>query len=566
MKKKMLLLGALAILSTAALGASATITELDSWVSGLHNVTVKQAQGSYEKTSSMIESAKKLGVEVIRDTPTGPTDMAKFANGFKVNDKAQAQVFDKTVDIIATNKKDIAINKGSIEKNKNTIADLSSVVASKASVSDVNAAKDQANSAMGIAIDNTGKINNATDGMIASASKLGITVETVEANSKYLEAGKVQAEIFDKTVDVVAKNKNDITGIDGKVESNSQLISGNQQRVESVENISDSNSKRINAAEGSIGDAKTKIEENRLQINTNKDLTDEAISANTDKIDANKSIADRGIIENKTAIKEAGKRVDETEASISEIKSDFSKHTLEAEKRDKIQDEHIEKLKEADVKFADADKKFAETDQALQEKDKKIEANIAKLHNHDSAIYEEGMLYAEGAEPRIKAVVNRERIEALEGSTRDTQTQINANTTGVATNKAKTEENEGKIAINSQQIDQALKLADNNSEHIEKNSKRIDGLEKKVDGLESKMNKGLAMAAATSSIVYPHLGKGDLGIGAGIGGYGGSQAIAIGVAMQPTENVRINTNVSTSDTSDTMYGAGVGYKFNIFGS
>ncbi|UUV18409.1 YadA-like family protein [Fusobacteria bacterium ZRK30] len=297
--------------------------------------------------------------------------------------------------------------------------------------------------------------------------------------------------------------------------------------------------------------------------------------------------------------------VRENRDDISEIKSDFSKHTLEAEKRDKIQDEHIEKLKDADIKFAEADKKFADTDKQLKEKDEHLSRvdetlasnmnDIIKHNNaiadHNSAIYEDSSSYAVRTGSNIKADNNRDRIVTLENARATTEEQTTINTGDIATNKADIAKNTDNI----DKVEKDLYVTDDNGEvvvgengnkttqldefretsyeaitsmngDINKNSKRIDGLEKKVDGLESKMNKGLAMAAATSSIVYPHLGRGDVGIGAGMGGYGGSQAIAIGVAMQPTENVRINTNVSTSDTSDTMYGAGVGYKFNIFGS
>lgn len=295
---------------------------------------------------------------------------------------------------------------------------------------------------------------------------------------------------------------------------------------------------------GALDDTYTVIKNNKLQVNKN----DLAISSNGDLIA--KNTTDLAIHK-----EEALARDEKINVAISDLKvTDGKVNTA------------IGRLEDADKKFAETDgkllatdEKLIQTDKDLKEADEKINANIATLHKHDDAVYETVGVTRDGSGTEIKAVkadVNRAMINNLQRTAED----------DIATNKAKTEENEGKIAINSQQIDQALELADNNSEHIEKNSKRIDGLEKKVDGLESKMNKGLAMAAATSSIVYPHLGRGDVGIGAGIGGYGGSQAIAIGVAMQPTENVRINTNVSTSDTSDTMYGAGVGYKFNIFGS
>lgn len=125
-------------------------------------------------------------------------------------------------------------------------------------------------------------------------------------------------------------------------------------------------------------------------------------------------------------------------------------------------------------------------------------------------------------------------------------------------------ENSERITKNTENIKENGSNIETNSDRIADNSGRIDRVESRVQSLENEMNRGFAMAAATSSIVYPTLEKGDLGIGAGVGGYSNSQAVALGVAMQPAENFRVNANVSTSDGSDAMYGAGVGYKFNMF--
>jgi YadA-like protein len=548
MKKTLLLIGALAILSSTAMGVT------EQWVTkeitaGLEvNNMIRDIEREEDKKEIATNARGLRDIGTIAGIATlnhnnaaqgmkesvekhlGKFDHAKDINGNVYGDvsgEVQAQAFDVVTGAVAK-------NQGDIEKNKNTIADLSSVVASKASVSDVNTAKDQANSAMGIAIDNTGKINNATDGMIASAGKLGITVETVEANSKYLEAGKVQAEIFDKTVDVVANNKK-----------------------ESEENTA-SISKQIDydtLTAGGMADSVSKLgEDYKVTHEFSKDDDVQSLNNSLAKQQSFDKAVD-AIVDNKQDLVAVNKELDthKEEAAAREVKIDGA----------------INDLKVTDGKVNTAIEGLQETDEkvdvailSLKEKDKQLEAV-------DKAIYEVvGNTRDKNATPikENKIDNNRDRIVLLENTRATTEEQTTINTDDIATNKDNIKSNKEEIDINTSQVNQALELADNNSEHIEKNSKRIDGLEKKVDGLESKMNKGLAMAAATSSIVYPHLGRGDVGIGAGIGGYGGSQAIAIGVAMQPTENVRINTNVSTSDSSDTMYGAGVGYKFNIFGS
>ncbi|WP_028856053.1 YadA-like family protein [Psychrilyobacter atlanticus] len=379
-----------------------------------------------------------------------------------------------------------------------------------------------------------------TENMIDSVERLGATVvrdkvsesDAIKGFGKAQEADqKAQSEAFDKVVDGVLGNKDAIESNEATLKSmKSDLFTRNEE-----------------------GDLVPQSGVNREDIATlgkNMDGVNEKI----DGVDLKTEL-------NSHAIDGMAVGLDIESGRIDNVETTLGKHA-----------EELARLDDVDQQLADKDKKLEAVDADLKEKDEKLEivdatmqSNMRDIAKHNGAIYEEGVTYRDGA-PVVKADANRGRIETLELARATTEEQTTKNTGDIATNKAKTEENKEEIDRNAGQINQALELADHNSEYIENNSKRIDGLEKKVDGLESKMNKGLAMAAATSSIVYPHLGKGDLGIGAGIGGYGGSQAIAIGVAMQPTENVRINTNVSTSDTSDTMYGAGVGYKFNIFGS
>jgi len=165
----------------------------------------------------------------------------------------------------------------------------------------------------------------------------------------------------------------------------------------------------------------------------------------------------------------------------------------------------------------------------------------------------------DGVEKRSIEVESEKYNDEIKNSKRTSD-----NTTGIKENSERITKNTENIKENKSNIKENESNIEINSNRIADNSGRIDRVESKVQSLENEMNRGFAMAAATSSIVYPALEKGDLGIGAGVGGYSNSQAVALGVAMQPAENFRVNANVSTSDGSDAMYGAGVGYKFNMF--
>ena len=167
---------------------------------------------------------------------------------------------------------------------------------------------------------------------------------------------------------------------------------------------------------------------------------------------------------------------------------------------------------------------------------------------HNNAIYEDVTSYAEGAQPVVKADINRARIEALE-STRATESEQ------IVNNTAKIEEHEEKISINQ-----------SHSYYIEQNSNRIDKLESRVDNLQSEMNKGFAMSAAMSSVDFQVLEVGDAGLGVGVGNYQNAQAISLGMGLRPTERTTFNVKgaMSTGKKQETMVGAGAVYKFNLF--
>lgn len=99
----------------------------------------------------------------------------------------------------------------------------------------------------------------------------------------------------------------------------------------------------------------------------------------------------------------------------------------------------------------------------------------------------------------------------------------------------------------------------NVSSHVENNTRAIENLNKKV-------TSGLAAVAAMTTIDNISSGRaGDVNIGAAVGGFEGTQAVAVGVAFSPTDNLSLVTKVGLNPGRSryTTYGAGVNYRFNI---
>lgn len=97
------------------------------------------------------------------------------------------------------------------------------------------------------------------------------------------------------------------------------------------------------------------------------------------------------------------------------------------------------------------------------------------------------------------------------------------------------------------------------SSTVESNTRAIEHLNKKVAS-------GLASVAAMTTIDNISNGRaGDVNIGAAVGGFEGTQAVAVGVAYSPTDNLNFVTKVGVNPgrARYTTYGAGVNYRFNL---
>ncbi|GLI56271.1 adhesin YadA [Propionigenium maris DSM 9537] len=383
---------------------------------------------------------------------------------------------------------------------------------------------------------------NAWEGIDKNSGRLDNHLETLSNISKSLSNNHVYAQVeVNRINNEMEKSSKIITDTtirsmvnEGNIEENKKSISDNTIKINEVRDNNISENKRIEAKIESVANDTIKlVSEMSEDIKGNRDLAVE----NSSKIQS----------ENEARVKE-NKRID---AKIDNVANHHERLINQTDER--VEKNHNEINDRVDGVEAVVDKNHKE----LTERVDDAEGRVAEI---DEKLYEHGLT----RKKVLKSDVNRAMIEG-------TNDKVNAQGEAIATNIKSTEENKEKIEKNTTRIESNTKRIENNASKIEdntngiqRNSDRIDRIDNRIQSLESEMNRGFAMSAATSSIVYPELDEGDLGVGAGIGGYGNSQAVAIGLAMQPSEAFRVNANVSTSDGQDVMYGAGMGYKFNLF--
>lgn len=74
----------------------------------------------------------------------------------------------------------------------------------------------------------------------------------------------------------------------------------------------------------------------------------------------------------------------------------------------------------------------------------------------------------------------------------------------------------------------------------------------------------MAQMSAMAAVDFVHVNPNKMKVGAGVGGYKGARAVAVGVAYAPTEHFLINAKWSTPTNTHrgSAFGIGATYEFN----
>ena len=199
--------------------------------------------------------------------------------------------------------------------------------------------------------------------------------------------------------------------------------------------------------------------------------------------------------------------------------------------------------------------------------------------------------------------INADKVKANKVETKEVTTEkiivkgTNNNQVVIDGNKGKVEANEitdGTVSIKNGEISGVKDVALDKTGHIveEDQNKAVNGktlnttidnlraenaqlregvqgtinqTNQRVTRLETKVKKGLANAAAMSGINFMEIGVNQATVGAAVGGYEGTQAVAVGVQAAPTQDVRVNAKVSLTPGSHSslMYSIGASWRFDL---
>ncbi|EPV4171445.1 YadA C-terminal domain-containing protein [Salmonella enterica subsp. enterica] len=137
-----------------------------------------------------------------------------------------------------------------------------------------------------------------------------------------------------------------------------------------------------------------------------------------------------------------------------------------------------------------------------------------------------------------------------------TRDQVAATTKGMFANRTQINANTGEILSHSRAIA-------SNRQAIENNSARIDGLNKNFASLKNEVSQNKKQASAGTSAAMAQANIPQVtdsqrfAMGAGMGGYDGENALAVGVSFHASQNVVVKATVSDDTENNIGYGAGV---------
>lgn len=102
------------------------------------------------------------------------------------------------------------------------------------------------------------------------------------------------------------------------------------------------------------------------------------------------------------------------------------------------------------------------------------------------------------------------------------------------------------------------------NQQVADNTRRIDENAREIHDLRRDHNNGMAQMSAMAAVDFVHVNPNKMKVGAGVGGYKGARAVAVGVAYAPTEHFLINAKWSTPTTTHrgSAFGIGATYEFN----
>ncbi|WP_101474373.1 YadA-like family protein [Fusobacterium sp.] len=160
---------------------------------------------------------------------------------------------------------------------------------------------------------------------------------------------------------------------------------------------------------------------------------------------------------------------------------------------------------------------------------------------------------------------NRKQINTNTATISENRKQINTNTATISENRKQINTNTANISENRKQINTNTANIEMVRSDIQNMNNRVDNLNDQINHIDKKMASGLASVAAMTMVDMAKASAGTVNVGAAVGGFNGTHAVAVGVGYAPTDSLNITTKIGVNPAKHKYitYGAGVNYQFSV---
>ena len=357
-------------------------------------------------------------------------------------------------------------------------------------------------------VDNQGKLIDANSKLIdANTSRIdGIDTRLNNQDERMNQQDK-RLNDQEKRLDKVEIND---AVQNEKIDRNTDAIKGLNERQNSIDN-------KLNTMDGKIDGVKN-------DLNNYKKETDTAIAKNIKDIETNK----KDIETNKKDIETNKKDIEKTNDHLSKVEDKVNTNKTNIAAIKALQESQSQNLTKIQKQVSNNTTAINNVQQSVNNLDVRVANNTTKIENHET------------------------RITSVEKTVETHTAEIKENKENIAKNAEAIKVNKDNIAANTQSI----------NELAQAQQQSMDGIRHAINDVRKESRQGDAMNAALAALKPLQYDPDEkTQIMAGVGGYKGEHAVALGLAHFFNDSLMANIGGAYTSGSSMMWNAGVTIKF-----
>jgi len=296
----------------------------------------------------------------------------------------------------------------------------------------------------------------------------------------------------------------------GKIQQNTDAISDLKERQDSIDSKLTTMDGKINGVQDDLNAYKTK--------------TNTAIAKNTADIAQNKN----AIAQNKEEIEKNQQAIEKTNTHLSEVENKVKSNKNDIDSIKASQQAQSENLTKIENKVSKNTSLIANVKRSVTKLGRRVANNTTEIKSHET------------------------RIKSVETTVETHTAEIKENKENIAKNAEDIKVNKDNIAANTQSI----------NELAQAQQQSMDGIRHAINDVRKESRQGDAMNAALAALKPLQYDPDEkTQIMAGVGGYKGEHAVALGLAHFFNDSLMANIGGAYTSGSSMIWNAGVTIKF-----